>query len=112
MSAENKKSKLLFVIWRALFVFFGLAASIYMGYIEGVLEKNVRSVPSKFQIILVVIIFLVFLPSLLFIRNKSIKENNAEIFAKTTKFSWTLGIAAGGALICNVLAYLIPSLFS
>ena len=105
----TKKSGQLFCIWRSLLILFSMAMSIYTGYLEGILGENVRAMPSQFQLLLIAIILFLFLPSLLFIRNKSMAEKDAKVLRKSTKFAWILGLAGFGALICNIFAILLPN---
>ncbi len=111
MAKKAKISKCLFTFWKLLFSIFSLGTSICMGYLQGVLEIDVLTMPSKFQLVLIAIIILVFIPLLLFIKKKSIQDNTSEISDKTTKLIWTLGIASGGNLLCNLLSVFFPGLF-
>lgn len=111
MSTCKRSSKHLFFVWKLLFAFFSIATSICFGYFQGVREIDLQTMPNVFQLILIAIIMFMFIPFLLFVYKKAKQENSSEISNKAVKLIWTLGIASGGTLLCNLLSIFIPGLF-
>ena len=106
MNECSKKIKRLFAIWKVLFGVFSLGTSIYMGYLQGVLEMDVVAMPSVFQLILVAIIMFIFIPFLVWIRKRALLHNISDISMKSAKLLLALGVASVGTLICNLLSFL------
>ena len=111
MTQGEKKTKRLFAVWKVFFGLLSIATSISMGYLQGICEIDVQSMPSVFQLLLIAIIMFIFFPLLVLIRKSALLHNVSDVAKKSTKLLLALGIACIVTLICNILSFFIPGLF-
>ena len=110
MTKDQKVTKRLFSLWKFLFFTFSLGSSIYMAYLEAVLEMNVRSMPSVYMLILIAIIVCFFIPFLLLIRKRAVEQNLTEISKNVSTLLLICVIVSIGTLLANLLELVFPGI--